>query len=184
MEWIFFEIPLKIQNIKMIVKLISSSIKNIVKRQSKRTLSTAEKFEFNEATFETHNCPRPPSFTEATREEMLDLYKKMVEIRRLEMACDQAYKAKLIRGFCHLSIGQEAIAAGMEAAIQKNDSIITAYRCHGFTLTRGGSAFSIISELMGKKTGSSRGKGGSMHLFGNEFYGGNGIVGAQVIIAL
>jgi pyruvate dehydrogenase E1 component alpha subunit len=67
----------------------------------------------------------------------------MVEIRRLETACDQvrvsnkAYKNKLIRGFCHLSTGQEAIAAGMEAAITKDDSIITAYRCHGFTLTRG-----------------------------------------------
>lgn len=157
--------------------LKSSSIgRNVIRRN----LNASAKFEFSEATFETHNCPRPPSSTEATREEMIDLFKTMVEIRRLEMACDQAYKAKLIRGFCHLSIGQEAVAVGMEAAIKKNDSIITAYRCHGFTLTRGGSAFSIISELMGKKTGSSGGKGGSMHLFGEEFYGGNGIVGAQV----
>ena len=70
----------------------------------------------------------------------------------------------------------------MEAAIQRNDSIITAYRCHGFTLTRGQSATGIIAELMGRKTGTSQGKGGSMHLFGKEFYGGNGIVGAQVII--
>ena len=68
----------------------------------------------------------------------------------------------------------------MEAAITKEDAIITAYRCHGFALTRGQSATAIIAELMGRETGSSKGKGGSMHIFGPEFYGGNGIVGAQV----
>ncbi|KAI8916224.1 dehydrogenase E1 component-domain-containing protein [Gorgonomyces haynaldii] len=145
-----------------------------------KTSADSATFKFGEATFETHNCPAPPSESTATKQELLDLYKVMVEIRRLETACDQAYKAKLIRGFCHLSTGQEAIAAGMEAAITKQDSIITAYRCHGFTLTRGQTAMSIIAELMGRKTGCSLGKGGSMHLFGNEFYGGNGIVGAQV----
>ncbi|KAJ3275385.1 alpha subunit of pyruvate dehydrogenase [Terramyces sp. JEL0728] len=145
-----------------------------------RALNTSVTFDFPENTFTTHNCDLPPLQTVATRDEVLSLYKVMVEIRRLEMACDQAYKAKQIRGFCHLSIGQEAIAAGMEAAITKNDSIITAYRCHGFTLTRGQTATSIIAELMGKKIGSSLGKGGSMHLFAPEFYGGNGIVGAQV----
>jgi pyruvate dehydrogenase E1 component alpha subunit len=146
----------------------------------KRALS--QTFKFPENTFETHNCEAPSSSTVATKKELFDLYKTMVEIRRLEMACDQAYKAKNIRGFCHLSTGQEAIAAGMEAAITKDDSIITAYRCHGFTLTRGQSATSIIAELMGREIGCSQGKGGSMHLFGHEFYGGNGIVGAQVFL--
>jgi pyruvate dehydrogenase E1 component alpha subunit len=143
---------------------------------------SSTQFVFPENTFETHNCPMPVDSTEATKEELLELYRVMTEIRRLEMACDQAYKSKLIRGFCHLSIGQEAVAAGMEAAITRDDSIITAYRCHGFTLTRGQSAMAIIAELMGKKTGTSLGKGGSMHLFAHEFYGGNGIVGAQVYV--
>jgi pyruvate dehydrogenase E1 component alpha subunit len=81
-----------------------------------------------------------------------------------------------------LSTGQEAVAAGMEAAITRDDSIITAYRCHGFTYTRGQTPKAILAELMGRVAGTSLGKGGSMHMFAHEFYGGNGIVGAQVPI--
>ena len=98
----------------------------------------------------------------------------------MEMDADRLYKEKKIRGFCHLSTGQEAVAAGIEHAITKEDHVITAYRCHGFALMRGGTVKSIIGELLGRREGIAYGKGGSMHMFAKGFYGGNGIVGAQV----
>src|SRR5271168_3708258 len=98
----------------------------------------------------------------------------------MEMAADRLYKEKKIRGFCHLSTGQEAVAVGIEHAIDKSDSVITAYRCHGFAMMRGGAVKSIIGELLGRRAGIAYGKGGSMHMFAPGFYGGNGIVGAQV----
>lgn len=110
----------------------------------------------------------------------MEMYHQMATIRRMEMTADAFYKSKLIRGFCHLCIGQEAIPVGIEHAITTKDAVITAYRCHGFAYIRGISVYSILAELLGKSTGSSQGKGGSMHLFGPQFYGGNGIVGAQI----
>lgn len=98
----------------------------------------------------------------------------------MEMAADRLYKEKKIRGFCHLSTGQEAVAVGIEHAITKEDHVITAYRCHGFAMMRGGTVRSIIGELLGRREGIAYGKGGSMHMFTKGFYGGNGIVGAQV----
>ncbi|KAI9243413.1 dehydrogenase E1 component-domain-containing protein [Sporodiniella umbellata] len=133
-----------------------------------------------ESSFEMYNAEKPSLEVEVSKDFLMDMYTKMTTMRRMEMAADALYKAKKIRGFCHLCNGQEAVSVGMEAAITKTDHIITAYRCHGFTYLRGGSIESILAELMGRSTGISMGKGGSMHMFAPSFYGGNGIVGAQV----
>ncbi|KAG0337025.1 alpha subunit of pyruvate dehydrogenase [Podila horticola] len=129
--------------------------------------------------FESYNCDAPSLEVNISKEELVRMYKSMVVMRRMEMASDGLYKAKLIRGFCHLCTGQEAVAVGMETALTAEDKIITAYRCHGFTYMRGGSITSILAELLGRKAGISGGKGGSMHMFTPNFFGGNGIVGAQ-----
>ncbi|KAF9307257.1 alpha subunit of pyruvate dehydrogenase [Mortierella antarctica] len=134
----------------------------------------------HQGSFESYNCDAPSLEVNISKEELVRMYKSMVVMRRMEMASDGLYKAKLIRGFCHLCTGQEAVAVGMETALTAEDKIITAYRCHGFTYMRGGSITSILAELLGRKAGISGGKGGSMHMFTPNFYGGNGIVGAQV----
>lgn len=109
-------------------------------------------------------------------------YELMNLIRRFEEKAGQLYGMQKIRGFCHLYIGQEAVAAGTMTAIRPEDKIITAYRDHGLALAKGMSAKSIMAELFGKATGCSKGKGGSMHFFSKEhhFYGGHGIVGGQI----
>lgn len=124
----------------------------------------------------------PKSAPVMTPEEELSAYREMLMIRRFEEKAGQLYGMGLIGGFCHLYIGQEAVVIGMQMALQKGDQLITSYRDHGHMLAAGMDPKEIMAELAGKRGGSSRGKGGSMHMFSPEkgFYGGNGIVGAQV----
>lgn len=112
------------------------------------------------------------------------IYKTMLMIRKFEEKCGQAYGMGLIAGFCHLYIGQEAVITGIKQNLEDGDSIITSYRDHAHNLVVGTDPKYIMAELMGKKDGVSQGKGGSMHLFDTEkgFFGGHGIVGAQVPI--
>ncbi|MDB5477133.1 MAG: pdhA [Phenylobacterium sp.] len=120
--------------------------------------------------------------TGAGKDELLGYYRDMLLIRRFEERAGQLYGMGLIGGFCHLYIGQEAIAVGVQAVKQPGDQIITGYRDHGHMLAAGMDPKAVMAELTGRASGSSRGKGGSMHMFSPEddFYGGHGIVGAQV----
>lgn len=117
-----------------------------------------------------------------SKETALKWYHQMMLMRRFEEKAGQLYGQQKIRGFCHLYIGQEAVAAGVESAINPEDYVITAYRDHGQALARGVSARACMAELYGKSTGCSKGKGGSMHFFSKEhnFLGGHGIVGGQI----
>jgi pyruvate dehydrogenase E1 component alpha subunit len=119
---------------------------------------------------------------EATKDELLQYYRDMLLIRRFEERAGQLYGMGLIGGFCHLYIGQEAVVVGMQAALNDGDQVITAYRDHGHMLAAGMEANGVMAELTGRRDGYSKGKGGSMHMFSIEkaFYGGHGIVGAQV----
>ena len=119
----------------------------------------------------------------ASDDELLHFYEQMVLIRRFEERAGQLYGLGLIGGFCHLYIGQEAVAVGLQSALAPGkDSVITGYRDHGHMLAYGIDPKVIMAELTGRAAGISRGKGGSMHMFSTEhkFYGGHGIVGAQV----
>jgi pyruvate dehydrogenase E1 component alpha subunit len=115
---------------------------------------------------------------------LLEAYKNMLLIRKFEEKCKQLYLSQMISGFCHLYIGQEAVATACKMSKQPIDCVITSYRCHGHAILFGCKPKYVMSELLGKSTGSSKGKGGSMHIFNREsnFYGGHGIVGAQVPI--
>lgn len=116
------------------------------------------------------------------KETYLFWYESMQLMRKFEEKCGQLYGMQKIRGFCHLYIGQEACAAGAASALTKDDKWITAYRDHAHPLVLGTSPNAVMAELYGKETGSSKGKGGSMHIFDKEknFFGGHGIVGGQI----
>jgi pyruvate dehydrogenase E1 component alpha subunit len=121
----------------------------------------------------------PPEFTKAQE---LAALRDMLLIRRFEEKAGQLYGMGAIGGFCHLYIGQEAVVVGMQMALKQGDQVITGYRDHGHMLACGMEANGVMAELTGRRGGYSKGKGGSMHMFSMEknFYGGHGIVGAQV----
>jgi pyruvate dehydrogenase E1 component alpha subunit len=141
------------------------------KRQAKPAISVAKK--------------PPGKAPEPTSELLLKLYHDMMLIRRFEERAGQLYGMGLIGGFCHLYIGQEAVVTGMMSVGTEGDSIIASYRCHGHMLACGMDPKGVMAELTGRAAGYSKGKGGSMHMFSKEknFFGGHGIVGAQVPIA-
>ena len=120
------------------------------------------------------------------REHGLELLRQMLLVRRFEEKCVELYSATKIRGFMHLYIGEEAVAAGTMQALEPDDAIVATYREHGHALVRGVSAESIMAEMYGKVEGCSRGRGGSMHLFdaATRFYGGNAIVGGGLPLAV
>jgi len=125
---------------------------------------------------------KPQAQPNVSAEELKSYYRDMLLIRRFEEKAGQLYGMGLIGGFCHLYIGQEAVVVGLEAATKEGDKRITSYRDHGHMLACGMDPGGVMAELTGRVGGLSRGKGGSMHMFSKEkhFYGGHGIVGAQV----
>ncbi len=120
----------------------------------------------------------------ADPDELIDFYRQMLLIRRFEERAGQLYGMGLIGGFCHLYIGQEAVVVGMQASAGPRDALITSYRDHGHMLVCGMDPKGVMAELTGRRSGYSKGKGGSMHMFSRDknFFGGHGIVGAQVPI--
>ena len=127
-------------------------------------------------------APAKAADSQIPGDELLNCYQQMLLVRRFEEKVGQMYGMGLIGGFCHLYIGQEAVVVGMDHACRPDDAVITSYRCHAHALIRGVPAKAVMAELTGRAAGVSKGKGGSMHMFDRSlgFYGGHGIVAAQV----
>lgn len=142
----------------------------------------AKKATAKRAAKKTASKSAPAKKASASKDDLLKYYKDMLLIRRFEEKAGQLYGMGLIGGFCHLYIGQEAVVTGMQAASKEGDAVITSYRDHGHMLATGMDPKGVMAELTGREGGYSKGKGGSMHMFSKEkqFYGGHGIVGAQV----
>jgi len=152
-------------------------------RTTRPVASKSATAQSNASSIPNRERPREPERHRADKAEMLEYYRQMLLIRRFEEKAGQLYGLGLIGGFCHLYIGQEAVAVGLQSALTVGkDSVITGYRDHGHMLAYGIDPKLIMAELTGREAGISRGKGGSMHMFSVEhgFYGGHGIVGAQV----
>lgn len=161
-----------------------ASTKAPAKARSKASKKTAQGSD-NFALHSLQEAHEKAGAYKASDEEMMQLYEQMLLIRRFEEKAGQLYGLGLIGGFCHLYIGQEAVAIGLQSALDsERDSVITGYRDHGHMLAYGIDPNVIMAELTGRAAGISKGKGGSMHMFSTEhkFYGGHGIVGAQVAL--
>jgi pyruvate dehydrogenase E1 component alpha subunit len=156
------------------------------KPEPKAALKPAEKPAVNSAaktsTDKTSEKTSAPAIAAFTKAQELEAYRQMLQIRRFEEKAGQMYGMGLIGGFCHLYIGQEAVVVGMQTTLKDGDSVITGYRDHGHMLACAMDPKGVMAELTGRRGGYSHGKGGSMHMFSVEkgFFGGHGIVGAQV----
>ncbi|CAK9802523.1 Pyruvate dehydrogenase E1 component subunit alpha, somatic form, mitochondrial [Anthophora plagiata] len=160
-----------------------STLERSLRRRSSQT--SARKQVKRVKKYELYRLESGPSpKTSINDDEATYALKTMNYIRRMENKAAELYRLRLINGFLHLYSGQEAIAVGMKMSLTEKDSVITAYRCHGFAVVFGVSAREVFAELMGRKTGTSKGKGGSMHMYAKQFYGGEGIVGGQVPIGV
>ncbi|KAH8377017.1 hypothetical protein KR093_002753, partial [Drosophila rubida] len=122
----------------------------------------------------------PDTLVSLRRSEAALYYRQLMALRRLEATAAQLYEEQLVRGFCHLYTGQEACAVGVHAALRLQDNLIAGHRIHGWAYLCGLTALAVLAELLGRANGCSCGKGGSMHMYGRHFYGGHGIVAAQV----
>ena len=166
-------------------RILSSPGKKVLSNVAKAPARAGASKPSAEPPVSNRERPNEPQPYDASKDELLKFYQDMLLIRRFEEKAGQLYGLGLIGGFCHLYIGQEAVAVGLQSALDgEKDSVITGYRDHGHMLAYGIDPKEIMAELTGREAGISRGKGGSMHMFSTEkkFYGGHGIVGAQVAL--
>ncbi|KAI4457030.1 pyruvate dehydrogenase e1 component alpha subunit bacterial and organellar [Holotrichia oblita] len=178
---------LNVLKLQKILKMLPSCIRRLNNNGFNKLAAlfqanySTETASFETKPFRLHKLDEGPStHVTLTKGDALDMFTKLQTIRRMETSAGNLYKEKIVRGFCHLYSGQEAVCVGIKAALRPNDSVITAYRAHGWTYMMGMSILGVLSELTGRQSGCARGKGGSMHMYTDTFYGGNGIVGAQI----